>query len=83
MYRRYYFEVLDTHLLVKLVESPSFSLYAKMESVLENSVGNRKTYLYCKDIVQHFKEDLDESELLTELKIMMVRNMHSDYRHVR
>ena len=54
-----------------------------MESVLENSVGNRKTYLYCKDIVQHFKEDLDESELLTELKIMMVRNMHSDDRHVR
>ena len=77
MYRRYYLEVLDTLIgeIERCFESPSFTFYAKVESVLEKSaVGKDIVMEDVKDIVQHFKEDLEESELLTELK--MVKNMY-------
>ena len=46
-----------------------------MESVLEKSaVGKDMCMEDIKDNVQHFKNDLEESELLTELK--MVRNTY-------
>ncbi len=65
-----------THLLVKF-ESSSFTFYAKVESVLENAaVGKDISTKDIKEIVQHFKEDLVESDLLTELK--MVKNVYCE-----
>ena len=40
------------------------------------AVGKHIVMEDVKDIVQHFKEDLEESELLTELK--MVKNMYCE-----
>ena len=55
-------------------ESSAFTFYAKVESVLENAAfGNSISTRDVREIVQHFKEDLMESELLTELK--MVKNV--------
>ena len=79
VYHRYYFEVLDTLIgeIEHRFESSSFTLYAKVESVLENAaVGKDISTIDIKEIVQHFKEDLVESDLLTELK--MVKNVYRE-----
>ena len=77
MYRRYYFEVLDKLIgeIERRFESSSFTFYAKVEGVLENAaVGKDISTEHVKDIVQHFKEDLVQSDLITELKI--VKNVY-------
>ena len=79
MYHRYYFEVLDTLIgqIERRLGSPSFTLYAKVESVLENAtLGKDVSTDDIKEIVQHFKEDLVECDLITELK--MVKNVYCE-----
>ena len=60
MYRTHYFEVLDM-LSSKIecrFESPSFTFYVKMESILESTaVGKDVPTEGVKEIVQHFKDD--------------------------
>ena len=79
MYHRYYFEVLDTLIgeIERRFESSSFTFYAKVENVLENAaIGKSISTRDVGVIVEHFKEDLVESDLLTELK--MVKNVYCE-----
>ena len=79
MYCRLYFEVLDmiTGEIQRRFESPSFTFYAKVESVLESAVtGLDISTEGVKEIVHHFKDDLIEPDLLTELK--MLKNISPD-----
>ena len=79
MYHRYCFEVLDVLIgeIERRFESSSFTFYAKVESVLENAaLGKDISTEVVKEIVQHFKEDLVESDLSTELK--MVKNVYCE-----
>ena len=57
--------------------SSSFTFYAKVEGVLGNAaVGKDISVEDIEEIVQHFKDDLVESDLLTELK--MVKNVYRE-----
>ena len=79
MYHRYYFEILDTLTgeIECRFESSSFTFYAKVESILEGAaVGKDIPTEDVKEIIQHFKEDLVESDLLTELK--MLKNVYCE-----
>ena len=79
MYRRYYFEILDRLIgeIERRFESPSFTFYSKVEGLLENAaVGDNIPPEDVREVVHHFKEDLIETELLTELK--MVKNVYSE-----
>ena len=79
MYHRYYFEVLDTLAgeIECRFESSSFTFYAKVENVLENAaIGKSISTRDVGVIVEHFKEDLVESDLLMELK--MVKNVYCE-----
>ena len=73
MYCRYYFEVLDKLIgeIERRFESPLFTFYSKVEGLLENAaVGNSIAPEDVRIVVHHFKEDLVETELLTELKMV-------------
>lgn len=79
MYHWYYFEVLNTLIgeIERRLGSPSFTFYAKVESVLENAaLGKDVSTEDIKEIVQHFKEDLVECDLIAELK--MVENVYCE-----
>ena len=79
MYHRYYFEILDKLIgeIERRFESSSFTFYAKVENVLENAaIGKSISTGDVREIVEHFKEDLVESDLLTELK--MVKNIYCE-----
>eukprot|EP00731_Ephydatia_muelleri_P002665 Em0001g2665a len=71
----------SSELVVELWDKPhqprSGVFPKRQESVLEKAaVGKHIVAEDVKDIVQHFKEDLEESELLMELK--MVKNMYCE-----
>ena len=52
-------------------ESPSFTFYVKIETVLESAAAGKEVSTEgVKEIVQHFKDDLIEPDLLTELKML-------------
>ena len=79
MYRKHYFEVLDTIIgeIQRRFESPSFTFYIKMESVLESAAARKEVSTEgVEEIVQHFKDDLIKPDLLTELK--MLKNISPD-----
>ena len=79
MYRKHYFEVLDTIIgeIQRRFESPSFTFYIKMESVLESAAAGKEVSTEgVEEIVQHFKDDLIKPDLLTELK--MLKNISPD-----
>ena len=61
MYKRYYFETIDTIVgeIKRRFESPSFSLYTKMESLLQSAAeGKEVSDTLLKEVVDHFIDDL-------------------------
>ena len=73
MYKRYYFEIIDTIVgeIERRFESPSFSLYTKMESLLQSAAeGKEISDTLLKEVVDHFVDDLELLELRTELSLL-------------
>ena len=96
-YRRQYFEVIDTLTgeIERRFESESFILYTKIEKLLLSATKGEITSiedLY--EIVTHFRDDLDETDLSKELALLKnvmtdceftydtLRNKISEYRCV-
>lgn len=76
MYHRHYFEVQD--MLIGEIEcrfeSPSFTFYVKMESILVSAAVEKAVPAEgVKEIVHQFTDDLIEPDLLTELKMLKHR----------
>ena len=73
MYKRLYFELIDTVVgeVERRLTSPSFTLYAKMELLLKSAAeGSEVLRADVKEVVDHFQDDLDLGELYTELSLL-------------
>ena len=73
MYKRYYFEVIDTIVgeVERRFESPSFTFYAKMELLLQSAAeGKEIPNTLLTEVVDHFVDDLELSDLRTELGLL-------------
>lgn len=73
MYHRYYFEVLDklTGEIECRLQSSTFNFYAKVEIVMKNAAtGEQVPDHLLREVLDHFKEDLQEHELRTELSLL-------------
>ena len=73
MYKRLYFELIDTVVgeVQRRLTSPSFTLYAKMELLLKSAAeGSEVLHADVKEVVDHFQDDLDLGELCTELSLL-------------
>ena len=73
MYRRYYFEILDTVVgeIEKRFESSAFTFYTKIESLLKSAAsGTNISQDSVKEVVDHFGDDLELNDLVTELPLL-------------
>lgn len=73
MYKRYYFEIIDTIVgeVERRFESQSFTLYAKMESLLQSAAeGKEIPDTLLKEVVDHYIDDLELLDLRTELGLL-------------
>ena len=68
-----YFEIIDTIVgeVERRFESPSFTLYAKMESLLQSAAqGKDMPDTLLKEVVDHYVDDLEMVDLRTELGLL-------------
>ena len=70
LYRNYYLEILDK--LIAEIDrrflSPTFDLYCKIENVLRRAVTREHIpHTNIKEVIEHFVDDLQESELCAEI----------------
>ena len=74
LYRRLYYEVIDTLLgeIEKRFDSDSFELYGKIEKILLSSAKGELDPCddMIKDVVSHFNDDLEHSDLVKELALV-------------
>ena len=72
MYKWYYFEVIDTIVgeIERRFESQSFTLYAKMELLLKSAASGQEIAHEILQEVDHFVDDLELSDLHTELSLL-------------
>ena len=75
LYRRFYFEAIDTFLIGEIghrFDSDSFQLYGKMEKVLLSAAKGELTSCdnIIHDIVSHFNGDLEKADLMRELALL-------------
>ena len=73
MYQRYYFEVIDTVMgeIERRLDSPSFTLYAKMEMMLQSAAEGKEVVREAVlEVIEHFSDDLNLDDLCTELALL-------------
>lgn len=73
MYKRYYFELIDTVVgeIERRLDSPSFTLYAKMELLLKSAAEGKEVLRPAvQHVVDHFQDDLELNELCAELSLL-------------
>ena len=88
MYKRYYFEIIDTIIgeVERRLASPSFTLYAKMEELLQLATeGKDIPNMLLNEVVDHFIDDLQLSDLRTELGLLknVMASMEFSYSNVK
>ena len=69
----YYFKVIDTVLgeIERRLDSPSFTLYAKMEMMLQSAAEGKKVVREAVlEVIVHFSDDLNLDDLCTELALL-------------
>lgn len=73
MYKRYYFELIDTVVgeIERRLDSPSFTLYTKMELLLKSAAEGKEILRPAvEEIFDHFQDDFDLNDLCTELSLL-------------
>ena len=88
MYKRYYFEILDTLVgeIERRFESETFTFYTKMELLLQSAAeGKELSNAYLQEVVDHFIDDLELSELRTELSLLknVMANVEFTYTNLK
>ena len=73
MYKRYYFELIDTVMgeIERRLNSPSFTLYTRMEMLLQSAAEGKEVCREAvQEVVEHFSNDLNLDDLCTELALL-------------
>lgn len=88
MYKRYYFKILDTLVgeIERRFESETFTFYTKMELLLQSAAeGKELSNAYLQEVVDHFIDDLELSELRTELSLLknVMANVEFTYTNLK
>ena len=73
MYKRYYFELIDTVMgeIERRLNSLSFTLYTRMEMLLQSAAEGKEVCREAvQEVVEHFSDDLNLDDLCTELALL-------------